>query len=504
MTMAMADKPHSHVIEYARSARSTCQSCHQPIANRELRLLEAFITDEGSWGRAHKNARTYTRTYDDDGRRYEATPDVVARFHHLACAAKHQPYKLRSALASTTIEIPDRATLEEAIERGLSVVDVAEANPETRDAYQQFIDDVREARDDEGLLVFGDWLQGTGDPRGELVATHRVLETATGDERTQLVKTEERLIAAHRKQFLPDRLDGKLVWRRGFVQRLEITAPAGLDPVTLGRALAHPSFRVVREFAVRVEPAYFSTSLVVAANLPKPLPATLRVIELGGEHLGDIGELIADSLPQLERLVLAGPADLERLRHPTLGELELVCHDASRVEPSTPRAEPQPLTRRIVGLDRKRLPGLRHLVLRVARGLDAAVDAVAETTLLPDLHQLTLHGDLSATGVTSLLAKQKLHLETLDVRGCTRLGPQDLDRLAKLADTVVRQEVVTPPAEPPPAKITEWLVRHTRKPEWGIGRVVSEGDNGLEVEFEHGGTKQVRNVELLEEIERPS
>src|SRR5512146_657013 len=118
MTMAMADKPHSHVIEYARSGRSTCQSCHLPIADRELRLLEAFVTDEGNWARSHKSARTRERSYDDEGgRRYEATPDVTARFHHLACAAQHQPYKLRSALATTTIEIPDRAALEAAIER---------------------------------------------------------------------------------------------------------------------------------------------------------------------------------------------------------------------------------------------------------------------------------------------------------------------------------------------------------------------------------------------------
>src|SRR5258705_8347596 len=33
-------------------------------------------------------------------------------------------------------------------------------------------------------------------------------------------------------------------WRRGFVHRLEITQTAGLDPVTLARAFAHPSFRV--------------------------------------------------------------------------------------------------------------------------------------------------------------------------------------------------------------------------------------------------------------------
>ena len=71
-----------------------------------------------------------------------------------------------------------------------------------------------------------------------------------------------------------------------------------------------------------------------------------------------------------------------------------------------------------------------------------------------------------------------------------------------LAAKLVRDEPVVTPAPPPapPEKPREWLVRHTRKPEWGIGHVIEETDAGLEVEFEHAGKKLVRNVELLEEI----
>ena len=43
-------------------------------------------------------------------------------------------------------------------------------------------------------------------------------------------------------------------------------------------------------------------------------------------------------------------------------------------------------------------------------------------------------------------------------------------------------------------------MRHTRRPEWGIGTVVEEGAAGLEVEFAKAGRKQVRNVELLEDV----
>jgi len=67
----------------------------------------------------------------------------------------------------------------------------------------------------------------------------------------------------------------------------------------------------------------------------------------------------------------------------------------------------------------------------------------------------------------------------------------------------IATEVVEDPPPPPaaPAKKIEWLVRHSRKPEWGIGRVVEETEGGLQVDFEHGGSKLVRNVELLEEVE---
>jgi len=42
--------------------------------------------------------------------------------------------------------------------------------------------------------------------------------------------------------------------------------------------------------------------------------------------------------------------------------------------------------------------------------------------------------------------------------------------------------------------------RHLRRPEWGVGTVVSESDAGLEVDFAAVGRKQVRNVELLEDL----
>lgn len=497
--MAREEKPNAHVIEPARSGRSKCVTCGVAIADGELRLSEAYVTDEGRWARSHGSARTPRyREYDGDDRpRYSDSqnPDVWARFHHLACAARSQPFKLRWALNATTLEIPDRADLETTIDRALSAVDLAEESEATRDEYHAFVDQLRDAADDEGLLVFGDWLQSIGDPRGELVAVQHGLETATGDARLELVEREKKLLAVHRKHLTPDRIEGTLTWRRGFVHRVTLK---NLDTTTLARVFAHPSLRLVRELVVDLG-AW--SSIVVAPNLPTPLPSTLRLLELRSaatSGLGALGPLLADAMPQLERLVLAGAAELHDIAHPTLAELEIVCADATSEVAASARAEPRTLIDRIGGLSRTKLPRLSTLRLRVDHGLDATVAALAGSKILKDLSTLALHGDLTKAGIKPL---RKSRFDLVDVRR-TRLAASDLDALRPLAtEVVIEDPVVAPPPPPPPARPRDWLVRHTRKPEWGTGRVVEETEGGLQVEFEHGGSKLVRNVELLEEIE---
>src|SRR5204863_2461535 len=134
----------AHVIEPAKSGRSKCQSCGAPIATGELRLAEAYVPDQGRWAQSHKYARSPRPrdmfSYDDDDRRDydDQNPDVWERFHHLACAAQHQPFKLRSALAACKLELADRGALEQAIARAVAVLDTAEENEATRDEYLSF------------------------------------------------------------------------------------------------------------------------------------------------------------------------------------------------------------------------------------------------------------------------------------------------------------------------------------------------------------------------------
>ena len=127
------------------------------------------------------------------------------------------------------------------------------------------------------------------------------------------------------------------------------------------------------------------------------------------------------------------------------------------------------------------------------------VEAIARTDLLEGIPTLALHGDLTVRGIQPLLDVGR-RFEVLDVRH-TQIATVDAKRIAKLAPTIIIEDAAPLSAAAPPKQVGEWLVRHTRKPEWGIGRVIEELDDGLQVQFENGGTKHVRNVELLEEIE---
>jgi hypothetical protein len=298
---------------------------------------------------------------------------------------------------------------------------------------------------------------------------------------------------------MPERIEGTLTWRRGFIHRVELT---GVEATTIGRALAHPSSRLVRELAIKID-----SSLTVSANLPRPLPATLRTLSLANRerYLGAVGSLLENAVPQLERLVLDGTCELADLKHSTLAELDLTCDDATIARSPVTRARTtdtpsndRSLLDRLPELDRRKLPKLRRLILRVKTGLNAAVAALAESNLVGKLDMLGLHGDLTLAGLEPLRAA-KVKLDLLDVRK-TGIAVADAGALAKLAKQVTIEDPKPEPVVAAQKPVGEWRVRHTRKPEWGIGRVVEETDGGLQVDFEHGGEKLVRNVELLEEV----
>jgi uncharacterized protein (TIGR02996 family) len=496
------EKPREHVIERAPSDRATCRSCERPIGDGELRLAEAYVAHEGRWARSHAYARTprpsagYDSGDDRGHRAYDSVnPDLWQRYHHLACAARREPYKLRSALAATTLEIAYRAELEAAIERALSGADLAQEDPATRDEYERFAAALDGPEGDEVALVFADWLQSVGDPRGELINVQHALETAAGEERARLAESERRILSTHKKRLLVDGFTATLEWRRGFVRRLQLTERS-LASSALPRVFTHPSFRLLTEMAVEAQ--YSANGL--AAQLPKPLPVTLRTLELRCASAGPVDALLADQAPRLEHLAIHGAASLDALRHPSLRSLELGAADATEGQWATATSGPMTLAARIAALDVRQLPSLRRLTLRVARGLPAAVAALTDNgPLVAQIDELALAGDLGSSGVDRL-ARAARRFGLVDVSGC-KLDRAQLAALQAIADRVVTPEAAAPAPPAAPKPVGEWLVRHTRKPEWGVGRVVEELDEGgLVVEFEAGGRKTVRNVELLEDV----
>ena len=75
----------AHLIEQARSGRSTCKTCKVAIAKDVLRLGFASPQENGSFSHS---------------------------WYHLACAASDRPEALEEALLATTLAIPDRKALE--------------------------------------------------------------------------------------------------------------------------------------------------------------------------------------------------------------------------------------------------------------------------------------------------------------------------------------------------------------------------------------------------------
>lgn len=101
--------------------------------------------------------------------------------------------------------------------------------------------------EDEGpYLVYADWLQSHGDPRGELIVVQHALETARGQAWAKLRIRERELLAKYRDALLgPAALhhDARhFDWRRGFVDRMS----AGFVLDEGEQLVAHPSLALVR------------------------------------------------------------------------------------------------------------------------------------------------------------------------------------------------------------------------------------------------------------------
>ena len=462
----------SHQIEPAKTGRSRCRYCKQRIAKGELRVSESFVSE---WSN-----------------------DVAARFHHLRCAARSKPLVLRQALTESSLDIANRDELLVAIEQAMRVTDVAQERPDISEEYREFAAMAREAQNDDAVMVFADWLQSVGDPRGELITVQMEKAATDGARRLALDQREQQILSKHARRLVPRFDYGTLVWRGGFVRRIEVTSEQGIVQELLATLLAHPSCLLVDELAISLEELPWST-VTVTPNLP-PIEG-LRILEVRADNPGALHEYIAahDGLDTLR--VRLGRLHLDALSHARLRTLELTTTNAMSLPMSEQRAGSfQPLAPQLATLTRAQWPNLHRLAIECATSLDNACTHLAGSGLASEVTELSVRGPLGEHGVAAIAAIPGLHtLEIVDAKLSDALADALRDACKVLRVLESQPALQRTKSPDTPSFDGDWLVRHTRKPEWGLGKVLEETDDYIEVEFENAGRKRLRTPELLED-----
>ena len=333
---------------------------------------------------------------------------------------------------------------------------------------------IEEPTDAGRFLVYADWLQGQGHPRGELGVLQAQRAERPAD--VALAKAEQRMFETH-PELAPQRVvesakktkrtneseESTITWENGFIAAARIARTSERLPYTVrelvGELLAHPAARFLRELRIgSLGPDEHDYADVISAII-RGCPSTLRVLslvdlppgtaELVFANLADVTALLS-ATPLLEELRLAGnqvvleSIELAKLRRlaiatgdeavlavlakaklPALVSLQLSSGDA-----------PMPL----VALAKVLSPSWSATELAITRtaNTDQLVPYLVKSALLPKLARLDLSGGtLSDTGAGLLLAAQaKLeHLAYLDLSGNT-LSPTMAKQLVRLCATV--------------------------------------------------------------------
>ena len=289
--------------------------------------------------------------------------------------------------------------------------------------------------------VYADWLQGRGDPQGELIML--------ADERDR-----ERFLEKHAADLLGPFAERKprelqLVWRHGFIREATIGWKAfGKDreqcEADFDAFLALGTCRFIEKLALGPIPGQDEMYLGgLAEAIEKHRPATLREL-----YLGDVGDWDISStstaMPSSEAIqglhtltlragnVSIGEIDLPALRSFTVesgslteAELRAIAHarwpnlESLTIwfgDPNYGASGELADIRRI--LDGEGLPKLAHLGLMNCTFADDIATALATAKITPQLRSLDLSmGNLSDAGVAAMLAARNrfAHLEQLNL-----------------------------------------------------------------------------------------
>lgn len=331
--------------------------------------------------------------------------------------------------------------------------------------------------DPAGWLVYGDWLQGEGDPRGELVAVQAKLARDPGN--PDLMEAQRALFRSHgdallkglHRYLIPTPGRGPLFrfsWEFGFLWTANLQ-PSGHTVHEfvegLRALLSHPSARFLHALTIGTPPENaWPAVLGVLHEVQSVRP--LRMLYLGNSAMdaanprpafgpiGDLGELWK-RFPHLEIVVLrGGMMNLGRLELPRLRELTIETSALQRETLLTLGARSWPALERLelwFGdrrctctlnelapiLEAERFPRLTHLGIRNCAFVDRVCHALAHAPLAPQLRMLDLSlGALTDAGVAALIdGKESFgNLVGLDLRWNHFRLNHDFKGLAKWVD----------------------------------------------------------------------
>jgi len=396
------------------------------------------------FGKIGTDGQTSSKGFKTDG-------EAKAEYARLVAEKTRKGYKLvrGDAPAAPQVTHAQNPKLEAAIA----------SDPDSPDAY----------------LVYADWLQSQGDPRGELIVLQHANKTAAA----------KKLLEQNREHFwgkladftdileaYPYRPLGRTTtWRWGYLEALWISNKHERDRMygegkpaidvdeALGWMLDHPSARFLRELTVGIisyeSNGYDDTAKVIGK---RSLP-TLRKLILGDFYSeetelnwSDAGSLqaIYKAVPNLESLtVRSGSMKLGKLELPELRELNVITGGFDAGSLASVCAARWPVLERLsleLGqenniklkhlqpiFDGKAFPRVKHLGLGNSEISDVICEGLASSRIAAQLESLDLsRGRMGDAGALALASGKFPKLQTLDVSE-SWIGKQGLAALKGIA-----------------------------------------------------------------------
>jgi uncharacterized protein (TIGR02996 family) len=284
------------------------------------------------------------------------------------------------------------------------------ANPHDRDAY----------------LVYADWLQSRGDPRGELI-----VQMVNGLDPMPLLKKHKKLLYGSLiNRIVPPHDKPPFIWRNGFIQRVELEREEKYRPISpvLQALLAHPSSALLVEAQLGSDDlADIRKSLDLLVQAAPPL---LLLSLVSGSEIGDLMPALT-AFTNLRVLVVKVRA---RNREPHVMApvtLRSIAQHAPRsLRLLTVRVGSGPTLADLAPLFHRELPNLTTLKIRDAPFGDPLVDLLLAAPFASQIESL----DLAMTELDAS-AERRLRdalpaLQTLELTG-TEPADSQLDGMVR-------------------------------------------------------------------------